>query len=181
LQETQKSLLFLLFAANGFASMTAERAQFEELATASAQPVNAFVAKYLSTMGALVGRSSMLMPWADQRTIRQHNWRGRAGDLEFGYGDRDVSALHKEINITQPQYLALGQLGFHYRLIIDVRSVRRAAVAYCHLAIPESDFAMFLVYRGVLDNEIVPWAAAESVHAQVQINHLVVKPGGFNQ
>ena len=64
-QEREKRFLLLFLAANAFAKMTAERAEFQEFAAAPPQAVDACIAENFPAVGALVRSMRLRMPRAN--------------------------------------------------------------------------------------------------------------------
>ena len=65
-QESEKGFLLLLFPAQSFANMAAERAELEHFTATPPQAADAVIAQHLATVRALVGGTRVRMPVANE-------------------------------------------------------------------------------------------------------------------
>jgi len=177
--EPREQFLLARLISKQHALVAAERAELNELSTTPPQPVNASVAQDFPAVDALMRRARAGMPRTNQGTIGQHDRRSRAGHVEAGNGDRDLSGLDEKLDISQVQALAGRQSGFFDALAVDERTIGRSAVAHHDTIAPEHDFAMRGGHRGVVDLNIILRAAPKSIDTQVEFNHPILEPNRF--
>src|ERR1035438_3191532 len=143
-QEVEERLLLPFLRDERHARMAAERAAFKDPSSASPQPVHAGVAENFPAVRALMRRSRVGMPGAEEGAIGHDHRRGRARYVELGNFDSNLRSLDQQFDLSQVQGLAGRQSGFLDAFAVNERAVGGSTVAHHDSLVSEHDLAMQL-------------------------------------
>jgi len=176
LEEPKKGLFLLFFAPDPFALVAAERAQFEDLSPASAQPMHAVVAENLTAMRALMRCLRLGVPPTKHRTVPKHDGRSRLRKLEFWNTYFHFSGDDKEFDVPQPERLTFGEGCSGDGFVSHEGAIGGIAVPHHDLIFGQSNLTMLARHSGMFDLEIVGRAPAHFVNPKPELNYVIMKP-----